>query len=446
MTRKLISIDEFRSSARGGARPAGDAAVYRLSTGDAEVVDEAGRKLRFCFSDSTVDRAGDTIAADGWDISGFKRNPVALWAHNSSEPPIGRATNVGPENGRLMGDIEFAGADVYAFADTIFRLTKAKFINAVSVGFLPKEWSFVDDDERGFGIDFKRQELLEISVVPVPCNANALAEARAKGIDTRPLVQWAERTLDGGGKVIIPRSELERLRKAAKEPRSMTTRTKPGARRRDATGANETDPTAGGALVATCGRKDEDECGMKDPAECAVHGQTKILTLADLKAAVAEALKHLKAEGDEDKPEDGAEEHEKLIRSAHAHVKAASDLYDAAAEHHDDASECLQKALDALDDPEPEPEGEKAEGDEKPEDDPGTPEEHVRAAHAHMKAADDLYDQAEEHHDQAAECLAKAVDTLDKPDEPDAEDKAAQRRARRAARAAARRHRDEIAA
>jgi phage head maturation protease len=58
-------------------------------------------------------------------------------------------------------------------------MVRAGFISAVSVGFMPLDYSFAGDDEaRPWGIDFERQALLEISVVPVPANANALIEAK----------------------------------------------------------------------------------------------------------------------------------------------------------------------------------------------------------------------------------------------------------------------------
>lgn len=215
--RKLIDLATFRAEARAGKKP--DAAVFRLSVG--ETTEVAPRTIRFCFSDGAVDRAGDTINPEGWDTASFKQNPVALWAHNSYDPPIGRASGLDVENQRLMGNIEFAAAGIYPFAETIYRLVLNKFIRACSVGFLPLEYAFVEDRDRGFGMDFKRQELLEISVVPVPCNANALVEARAFGIDVAPLSQWAERLLDEGGSVLIPRKILEATFKAAKSPHSL---------------------------------------------------------------------------------------------------------------------------------------------------------------------------------------------------------------------------------
>lgn len=216
MPMKLLSADDFRAAAKDGARPEGT--VFRFATSEPEQVgDDAARTQRFVFSDATVDHAKDSIDQKGWDLSIFKRNPVALFAHMSWEPPIGRASNVGVQAGKLMGDIEFAAAEVYPFADTIYRLVKGKFLNAVSVGFLPKEWAFSSDKDRPYGIDFKSQSLLEISCCPVPCNPNALGEARAAGIDTRGLVDWAEKVLDSGEVVFLPRKDVEALRLQAKD-------------------------------------------------------------------------------------------------------------------------------------------------------------------------------------------------------------------------------------
>jgi HK97 family phage prohead protease len=210
---KLLSADDFRSEAKDGGKPEGT--VFRFATGDPQAVDGATRTKRFVFSDATVDHAGDSIEPKGWDLSIFKRNPVSLFAHMSWEPPIGRASNVSVQNDQLVGDIEFAEAEVYEFADTIYRLVDGGFMKAVSVGFKPKEWAFTNDKNRPYGIDFKKQTLLEISICPVPCNPNALGEARSIGIDTTSLVEWAEKVLDSGDTVFLPRKELETLRTGA---------------------------------------------------------------------------------------------------------------------------------------------------------------------------------------------------------------------------------------
>ncbi len=192
--------------------------VCRRSLGRiAAIGDNGDRTISYIFSDASVARDEHTIANDGWELGNFLANPVFLWCHDSSAPPIGKAVDVAKSPAALRGTIEYAERDVYPFADTIFRLTKGGFLNAVSVSWAPIEWTRSTDRNRPGGIDFKRQELLEISAVPVPTLPTALATARAAGIDTSPLYEWAERILDGApGGLVFPRKELEALRREAK--------------------------------------------------------------------------------------------------------------------------------------------------------------------------------------------------------------------------------------
>ena len=132
----LLDIETFRARARAGAAPG---ATFKLSTADPQIVAGASsRTRRFTFSTADVDHAGDVIRQDGWDLSVFRANPAALFAHDASALPVGKASNVAVVGGRLMGDIEFAGPETYEFADTVFQLLKGGFLKAVSVGFLPR--------------------------------------------------------------------------------------------------------------------------------------------------------------------------------------------------------------------------------------------------------------------------------------------------------------------
>jgi HK97 family phage prohead protease len=210
---KLFSTDDFRAAAKDGTST--DGTVFRFATGEPKNVEGAARTKRFVFSDASIDHSNDSIDPKGWDLSVFNRNPVALFSHMSWDPPIGRASNVSVENKQLAGDIEFASAEVYPFADTIYQLVDGGFLNATSVGFKPKEWVFSADKDRPYGIDFKKQLLLEISVCPVPCNPNALGEARSMGINTAPLVEWAEKVLDTGDIIFMPKAAVETLRSQA---------------------------------------------------------------------------------------------------------------------------------------------------------------------------------------------------------------------------------------
>jgi HK97 family phage prohead protease len=173
---QFVDQRTFHKLASAGDAPG--AAVERLGS-VARAADDGSRIVRFVLSDGLVDRMGDTIAVKGWVLDDYRRNPTVLWAHLSNEPPIGRMVRIFVANERLMGDVEFASAATYPFADTIYHMVLDGFIRACSVGFLPLEWKFSDD--RKFGIDFIRQELLELSICPVGANANALIEARSKG-------------------------------------------------------------------------------------------------------------------------------------------------------------------------------------------------------------------------------------------------------------------------
>lgn len=134
------------------------------------------RVLRFIGSTESVDRDGDIISADGWELDNYKKNPVFLWAHDYKIPPIGRAIDVRVVNKQLIFDIEFPDEGIFPLADTIFKLYKGNFLNATSVGFIGKE-----GEPTKTGYAFTRQELIELSAVPVPSNPTALQQAKSLG-------------------------------------------------------------------------------------------------------------------------------------------------------------------------------------------------------------------------------------------------------------------------
>lgn len=155
--------------------------------------------LLWTLSDASKDRYGDVVSVDGWNTAAYARNPVLLWAHDTEAPPVGRIPDVFTEmkgdSGRLMGRMgegDWVPRDVQPFAWAVGQMVQLGFLNAVSVGFLPEEFTFNDD----WTMNFKAQELLEVSIVPVPANANALAEARSKGLWLPEIDTWLEKTID----------------------------------------------------------------------------------------------------------------------------------------------------------------------------------------------------------------------------------------------------------
>lgn len=188
--------------------------------------DKDSRSVRFVISTGAVDRERDVISPKGWDLKHFRKNPVVLFAHDNRRPPIGRGFDLEKGDEALKASVEFMDneTDTSGFSDMIFRMIKGGFLRATSVGFLPKEWEFEDEDaDRVFGINFSKQELLEFSIVPVPANPEALIEARSKGIDTAPLQTWLQEALDCWtdfkGMLLVPKSQVEQIAKYA-DPKS----------------------------------------------------------------------------------------------------------------------------------------------------------------------------------------------------------------------------------
>jgi Phage head maturation protease len=146
--------------------------------------DEEKRQVSFIASTSAMDRWGDVIEQDGWDLQNYLRNPVVLYGHSSWDLPVARVTAITLSNGALRVTMQFATAEQYPLAETLYRLVRGGYLNAVSVGFIPLEWEFfyLDDEdpvEDWPHMRYKRQELVEISLVTVPANPEALAVDRA---------------------------------------------------------------------------------------------------------------------------------------------------------------------------------------------------------------------------------------------------------------------------
>jgi HK97 family phage prohead protease len=138
-----------------------------------------GSGLEFVLSDSTPDRMGDVIEAEGWDLTNFKSNPIALFNHNANFP-IGKWTNLRTVDGKLRGHLTLAKKGTSARLDEIISLVEQDILRATSVGFLP--WQHEPLTKDGSGTRFKKTELVETSLVAIPAHPNALAVARSLNI------------------------------------------------------------------------------------------------------------------------------------------------------------------------------------------------------------------------------------------------------------------------
>jgi HK97 family phage prohead protease len=169
----------------------------RFKQYNATVEQVSDRKMSFTISTASVDRDNDTIDPKGWQLDNYAKNPVVLWAHDYSQPPVGKAVNIQSTADGLKAEVEFLPKGMSPFADMIHDMVKGGFLNATSVGFAGKDFARSKDREHGY--DFKSQELLEFSIVPVPSNPEALVQ---RGLKNEQLQTYAKAMRDWANEVV----------------------------------------------------------------------------------------------------------------------------------------------------------------------------------------------------------------------------------------------------
>lgn len=219
--RNLTTADAIRAAMQGGQGVETGAALRKAFVAECKAIDPETRSVDFVISTAAVDRMGDTIAVDGWKLDTYRKNPVVLWAHDASELPVAKASNVRIEDGKLKARAEFVPKEISGKANAVFEMIRGGFLSATSVGFAPIKYAFTEAPDRKYGIDFIEQELLEFSVVPIPANAEALVEARSAGIDIEPIREWATKLFESQNLAIIPRDRLKQFEGLATEFRSI---------------------------------------------------------------------------------------------------------------------------------------------------------------------------------------------------------------------------------
>lgn len=147
-------------------------------TWEVKVLDEANRIIEMIGSTEDYDRVGDKMFMSGANLQNYLKNPVILANHNYGygEKPtvIARALNVTIQGSQMVFKIQFAETDN---GKEWFYLYANKYMNASSIGFIPLKYK--PNDQGGY--DFTEWELLELSLVAVPCNPNAIQRAFDEG-------------------------------------------------------------------------------------------------------------------------------------------------------------------------------------------------------------------------------------------------------------------------
>ena len=153
-----------QSAPRDGVADTAQPSAAQLSNLDSEPASSSPPILDFIASDESLDRYDEVICASGWRLDTYRRNPVFQNAHQygdimftlgkalatevrSAECGVRNGTRSGMKSGaHLFQRIQFA-TEVNPVARIAYGLYKGKFLNAVSVGFIPIRWEDADGTE-----------------------------------------------------------------------------------------------------------------------------------------------------------------------------------------------------------------------------------------------------------------------------------------------------------
>ncbi len=142
-------------------------------------IDAQKRIISGTATTPTVDRVGDIIEPLGVKFN----NPMPfLWQHNHDQP-IGLCSFKNPTKDGIDFVAEIAKTDepgaLKDRLDEAWGCMTLGLVRAVSIGFRPIEYAYMEDSH---GVRFLETEVYELSAVTVPANADALIDS-VKSID-----------------------------------------------------------------------------------------------------------------------------------------------------------------------------------------------------------------------------------------------------------------------
>lgn len=149
------------------------------------------------------DRAGDVIPAETWKTSNalfnYMKNPILLAFHDH-KLPIGEVTELNiTENG-----LEVVARVVKSAPANVYGLIKDGILKAFSVGFRILDADY--EHEKGIFL-IKDLELLELSVVSVPCNQDSIFSLE-KSLSMK---DYTELRNQFKKEVSVPQTEVEKF-------------------------------------------------------------------------------------------------------------------------------------------------------------------------------------------------------------------------------------------
>jgi len=156
------------------------------------------------ISTPNTDRVGDRVLKGAFQ--NLSKTFPLLWSHDKSELPLGRSmwTKWSSEIGAYIGKFRMASS---AKAMDAYQLIKEGIIDSVSVTFRVLDNGWKQNDQRGY--DISKAELLEVSLVNIPANKEAMI-VKVKGLIEAGKLDLSQSTIDELGL----NAEIETIEKA----------------------------------------------------------------------------------------------------------------------------------------------------------------------------------------------------------------------------------------
>ena len=147
--------------------------ITKLFTTQAKSINDETKTIRFKISDDQTDRMGEIVDQASWNFKNYMNNPIVLWGHNPDEPEnvLGQTLALETQGGETYAEMQFDD-DINPKAALVWKQLLKGTLRTVSVGFI------AHDQE---GNVLKNNELLEVSVVPIPANPRAIALSMKDG-------------------------------------------------------------------------------------------------------------------------------------------------------------------------------------------------------------------------------------------------------------------------
>lgn len=145
-----------------------------ITAGKFKAYDDQKMTLTHFITTVTPDRYGEIVNPYGMDSRNFRKNPVVLFGHDINRTVIGKNLSLSVDDFGVKATTQFADTEA---GREVYRLNKDGFLNAWSIGFIPRkvihQKAKGNDKEELFTI-IDEWELIEYSSVVIPANPDSL--------------------------------------------------------------------------------------------------------------------------------------------------------------------------------------------------------------------------------------------------------------------------------